>query len=81
MSATDDAVRSDLRRKNRRPSTGPAMHAGFLTRLSQAGSRGSISIAARYSVFERSMPSGMIRGWVPVCAKKARQDNSLELRF
>jgi hypothetical protein len=29
-----------------------------------------------YSVFERSMPSDLIRGWIPVRVKKTRQNNN-----
>jgi hypothetical protein len=35
----------------------------------------------RDSVFERSMPSNLIRGWIPVRVKKTRQNKNLELRF
>ncbi len=33
------------------------------------------------SVFERSMPSDLIRGWKPVRVKKTRQIKNLEPRF
>jgi hypothetical protein len=33
------------------------------------------------SVFERSMPSDLIRGWTPVRVKKTRQHDKPELRF
>ena len=32
------------------------------------------------SVFQRSMPSDLIRGWIPVRVKKTRQNKRLELR-
>src|SRR5579864_9389075 len=35
--------------------------------------------ARAHSVFERSMPSDLIRGWKPVRAKKTRQDQKREL--
>ena len=33
------------------------------------------------SVFERSMPSDSIRGWIPVRVKKTRQNKGLEPPF
>jgi hypothetical protein len=37
--------------------------------------------SVHYSVFERSMSSGLTRGWNPVRVKKTRQNNNPELRF
>jgi hypothetical protein len=34
-----------------------------------------------YSVFERSMPSDLIRGWMPVRVKKTRQNKNPEFWF
>ena len=34
-----------------------------------------------YTVFERSMPPDVIRGWIPLRVEKMRQDKTLELRF
>jgi hypothetical protein len=33
------------------------------------------------SVFKRSMPSGLTRGWIPVRVKKMRQIKNLQPRF
>src|SRR5258708_26289995 len=49
-----------------------------LAHPSRSKKRGASAFVLDHSVFERSMPSDLIRGWTPVRVKKTRQNKRVE---
>jgi hypothetical protein len=49
--------------------------------VSDVGGNSIKVMTTALSVFERGMPSDVIRGWIPVRVKKTRQKKNPELRF
>jgi hypothetical protein len=47
-----------------------ALNSGWLVEIAEQG--------RTWSVFKRSMPSDLIRGWIPVRVKKTRQTKNMK---